>query len=148
MSIAIRPLKSSDRAGWEKLWLAYLAFYEVDLDGEITELTWQRALDPLGPVQAFVAEDETGAVLGITHYLFQPVTWHVNERCYLEDLYVAQEARGKGIARALIMAVKNAAVERGSDQVYWLTNHDNDTARALYDKVASNTGLIKYSMAL
>ena len=85
-----------------------------------------------------------GQVLGIVHYLFHPVTWAVGPRCYLEDLFTAEEARGKGVGRALIEAVHAEADRRGADQVYWLTAEDNATARALYDKVATRTPFIKY----
>jgi ribosomal protein S18 acetylase RimI-like enzyme len=78
------------------------------------------------------------------HYLFHPVTWAAGPRCYLEDLFTAAEARGRGVGKALIEAVYKAADERGADQVYWLTRETNATARRLYDQVARATDFIKY----
>jgi GNAT superfamily N-acetyltransferase len=144
MSFVIRTLRPGDRAQWDKLWQGYLTFYETALPEEVTELTWRRLMDPEAPILGFCAEDADGVLLGIVHYLFHPVTWAAGPRCYLEDLFTAAEARGKGVGRALIEAVYEAADKRGADQVYWLTATTNATARQLYDQVATATSFIKY----
>jgi ribosomal protein S18 acetylase RimI-like enzyme len=144
MTFVIRRLAPSDRAQWNALWQGYLDFYETALADDVTELTWRRLMDPEAPILGFCAAQEDGALLGIVHYLFHPVTWAAGPRCYLEDLFTTQEARGRGVGRALIEAVYAAADARGADQVYWLTASDNATARRLYDKVATATPFIKY----
>ena len=87
---------------------------------------------------------EAGEMVGIVHYLFHPVTWSITDRCYLEDLYVCEAARGAGLGRALIEAVYAASDERGADQIYWLTEDINATARRLYDRIGRLTPFIKY----
>jgi GNAT superfamily N-acetyltransferase len=144
MSFAIRALQPADRAQWDVLWQGYLQFYEIALPAEVTELTWRRLIDPEALVLGFCAAAPDGALLGIVHYVFHPVTWAAGPRCYLEDLFTAAEARGKGVGRALIEAVYEAADRGGADQVYWLTASTNTTARRLYDQVASATQFIKY----
>lgn len=144
MTFTIRPLAATDRSEWGQLWQGYLRFYESDVPADVTALTWQRILDPEAPIHAFCAATPDGKLLGIVHYLFHPVTWAAGPRCYLEDLFTAPEARGKGVARALIEAVYAAADQRGADQVYWLTQEFNTTARRLYDQVAKATPFIKY----
>lgn len=144
MTISIRPLTPADREQWLVLWNGYLTFYESKLPQEITDLTWTRILDPEEPIHAFCADDGSGKLLGIVHYLFHPVTWAAGPRCYLEDLFTAQAARGHGVGRALIEAVYAAADARGADQDYWLTQEFNATARKLYDQVATVTPFIKY----
>ncbi|MEL6188288.1 MAG: GNAT family N-acetyltransferase, partial [Myxococcota bacterium] len=64
--------------------------------------------------------------------------------CDLQDLVTAPEARGKGVARALIEAVYQRADEAGAPTVYWTTAEDNMVARSLYDRVARKTEFIKY----
>ena len=144
MSISIRPLRAGDREQWLHLWRGYLTFYESEVPAEVTDLTWSRILDPEAPIHGLCAVDEGGRLLGIVHYLFHPVTWAAGPRCYLEDLFTAAEARGRGAGRALIEAVYAAADARGADQVYWLTQDTNATARRLYDQVARATPFIKY----
>lgn len=142
--ISIRPLTAGDHAAWLPLWQGYLAFYETSVTDDVTQTTWSRIVDPTGPIRSFGAFDDRGALIGIVHYLFHPVTWAVSERCYLEDLFVSPAARGTGTGRALIEAVYRAADERGADQVYWLTAETNATARQLYDRLAERTPFIKY----
>jgi GNAT superfamily N-acetyltransferase len=144
MSISIRSLRANDREQWLQLWRGYLTFYESDVPAEVTDLTWSRILDPEAPIHGLCGVDEDGRLLGIVHYLFHPVTWAAGPRCYLEDLFTAKEARGRGAGRALIEAVYAAADARGADQVYWLTQDTNATARRLYDQVARATPFIKY----
>lgn len=144
MPFMIRPLVASDRANWETLWRGYLRFYESDVPADVTNLTWTRLLDPEAPILGFCAATPKSDLLGIVHYLFHPVTWAAGPRCYLEDLFTAPEARGQGVGRALIEAVYAAADARGADQIYWLTQEFNATARRLYDQIASATPFIKY----
>jgi GNAT superfamily N-acetyltransferase len=139
----VRPAQPADRPRWEPLWKGYQTFYKVDLSGEVTDLTWRRFFDGLEPVHALVAE-EGEALIGIVHYLFQRSTWMVGPNCYLQDLFTAQEARGKGVGGALIEAVCRAAAEAGSSRVYWHTHETNATARSLYDKVGRLSGYIQY----
>jgi GNAT superfamily N-acetyltransferase len=140
----IRQAKPSEREAWEPLWQGYLAFYESELPQAVTDVTWSRFHDPAEPMQCLVAEDDDGALLGFTNIVFHRGTWAVGDFCYLEDLFVAQSARNRGVARALIEAVYTLADERGAERVYWLTHETNTTARVLYDKVARNRGFIQY----
>jgi GNAT superfamily N-acetyltransferase len=144
MIFAIRTLEPTDRHQWDVLWRGYLDFYETTIPDHVTDLTWQRLLDPEAPILGFCAAREDGALLGFVHYLFHPVTWAAGPRCYLEDLFTSPKARGQGVGRALIEAVYAAADARGADQVYWLTQSTNSTARRLYDQVARATQFIKY----
>lgn len=141
---AVRPLTADDRAGWEALWTGYLEFYRVGIPPEVTEETWRRLLDPGGGMHGLCAAGEAGELVGIVHYLFHPVTWAIAHRCYLEDLFVASAARRTGIGRRLIEAVYAEADARGADQVYWLTEEGNATARRLYDRVGRLTAFVKY----
>jgi GNAT superfamily N-acetyltransferase len=144
MPFTVRPFAPQDRPQWDVLWRGYLTFYESDLPDDVSDLTWNRLLDPEGPIHGLCAATPDGRLLGIVHYLFHPVTWAAGPRCYLEDLFTSADARGQGVGRALIEAVYAAADARGADQVYWLTQEFNATARRLYDQVAKATPFIKY----
>jgi GNAT superfamily N-acetyltransferase len=144
----IRPVRAADKNQWQKLWQGYLAFYKAQVPQEVTDHTWNCLHSDSREISCFVAQAEDGQLLGFVHFLFHPVTWAIQPRCYLEDLFTAPEARGQGAGRALIKAVYEAARKEGSDQVYWLTADDNHQAQVLYDKLASKTGFIKYQKAL
>jgi len=145
MAFTIRELLKEDRPGWENLWGGYLDFYEAPLDPVVIEVTWSRLLDPAEPMMALVAKDAgTHELIGLVHCVFHRGTWAIGEFCYLEDLFVAAGARNHGVGRALIEAVYNRADERKCERVYWLTHESNETARALYDKIARKSGFIQY----
>lgn len=148
----IRHLTAAERAAWEPLWQAYLAFYETSVPPGTTDLTWSRLLDPAEPMYVLGAFEAGGEgpkrLLGIVHYLFHRTTWTPGDNCYLQDLFTAPEARGKGAGRALIEAVYAKAKEAGAARVYWLTQDGNATARALYDKLADHPGFTVYRKAM
>ena len=114
------------------------------MPADVTNLTWTRILDPEAPILGLCAATPENDLLSIVHFLFHPVTWAAGPRCYLEDLFTSPKARSQGVGRALIEAVYAAADARGADQVYWLTQDFNATARRLYDQVAKVTPFIKY----
>jgi GNAT superfamily N-acetyltransferase len=89
-----------------------------------------------------------GNLAGFAHYLFHRSTWAPKRYCYLEDLFVADNARGRGLGRALIEAVYEKAEAAGASRVYWLTQSSNAEARMLYDKMADNLGFIQYRKVL
>ena len=143
MPLSIRDIRATDRPTWNVLWAGYLAFYETDLASEITDTTFARFLDPAEPMFALIAEDETG-LLGFAHCVLHRGTWARSDLCYLEDLFVSANARGKGVGRALIEAVYARADALKCARVYWLTHETNTGARALYDQVARHLGFIQY----
>ncbi len=143
MQVTVRPIQSSDQERWRELWRAYQAFYEVELPQTVTETTWLRLLDDREPVFGLVAEKD-GTVIGITHYLFHLSTWLENQTCYLQDLFVDPQARGKGVGRALIEAVYARADLVTGGRVYWLTHESNAAARQVYDQLARHSGFIVY----
>lgn len=141
--VTIRPLAAADRPAWERLWRAYLTFYEATLPDSMVELTWSRLLTEGEDPRGFCAVDgET--LVGIVHYLFHRSCWTAGDYCYLQDLYVDEGRRGSGVGRALIEAVYAAADRHGADYVYWLTQEFNAPARRLYDRIGEETPFIKY----
>jgi GNAT superfamily N-acetyltransferase len=146
-NLIVRPVHPEDYEQWLPLWDGYNAFYErvgpTALNPEITRVTWQRFFDAGEPVHALVAEQD-GCLLGLAHYLYHRTTTTIGLVCYLNDLFTSQDARGKGVGRALILAVYDEARRAGSPRVCWLTHGSNATARGLYDKVAVNTGHLYY----
>jgi GNAT superfamily N-acetyltransferase len=144
MPANIRPLRPKDHDQWRALWTGYLQFYETSVAFEVYASTFARLLgsDPRD-FSALVAEQD-GQLLGLAHYLFHRHCWKLEDVCYLQDLFVAPQARGTGLGRALIQAVYAQADAAGSPAVYWLTQDFNQEARQLYDRVAQVTPFIRY----
>ncbi len=135
--IVIRPAaaRTSARTG-SRCGRATSTFYKTLGADEVNDITWQRLHDPAEPMVLLGAYVD-GKLVGIVHYLFHRSCWTIGDYCYLQDLFVAQDARGLGLGRALIEAVEKAAQEAGASRVHWLTQESNATARVLYDKLAT-----------
>lgn len=143
----IRWATPADEAAWRRLWAGYLAFYDHPLPEEQTAFTWARLMDPASPVAVRLAEVD-GKVQGFAIHLHHPSTWVMGEDVYLEDLFVAPEARGKGLGRALIEDLKEIGRQNGWHRIYWHTEVTNASARALYDQLADYDNHIRYRRAL
>ena len=145
MPVRVAALAAADHPRWLVLARGYKTFYKTAITAEEYERAWRRLLaqDRVWGLGAHL----DGELVGITHYLFHTGTWN-NEVCYLQDLFVDPRVRGRGVARALIEAVAQAARGRGAEKLYWLTQDHNATARALYDKVAKHNNFIRYDYAL
>jgi GNAT superfamily N-acetyltransferase len=145
--LSIRPVIHLDYDQWLPLWHGYNAFYgrsgPTALPLEITKTTWTRFFDAYEPVYALVAETK-GQLVGLAHYLFHRSTTTINPTCYLQDLFTAETARGKGVGKALIKGVYEQAKNASTTRIYWHTHKTNQTARRLYDQLAENSGFIVY----
>ena len=102
--LVVRPVARGDYDQWLPLWDGYNAFYDragpTALPLDVTQMTWARFFDAYEPVHAFVAETD-GRLIGLVHYLFHRSTTAIAPTCYLQDLFTAAEARGKGVGRGL-----------------------------------------------
>jgi GNAT superfamily N-acetyltransferase len=145
MSVRVAALAAADHPRWLELARGYKAFYKTEVADAEYQRAWKRLLanDRVWGLGA----RHGGQLVGIAHYLFHSSTWN-EEVCYLQDLFVDPAFRGRGIARALIEAVGKAALARGAERLYWLTQEHNTAARALYDKVAKYNHFIRYDYPL
>jgi GNAT superfamily N-acetyltransferase len=146
-NVLIRAIGEDEREAWNALWAGYLTFYRTALAQEISDTAWARFHDPGEPLFALGGYID-GELMGFAHYLFHRSTWARNRYCYLEDLFVSEDVRGRGLGHALIEEVYAKAEAAGASRVYWLTQSGNTQARALYDKVADNLGFIQYRKVL
>lgn len=142
-STEIRAIDNDDFDTWLSLWHDYQRFYEVEIPEAVTLKTWARFLDPVEPMHAALAISGEQPV-GLVHSIYHRSTWTAGDYCYLQDLFVAPDARGAGIGRALIQHVYADARRRGVFRVYWLTHESNHNAMQLYDQIADRSGFIQY----
>lgn len=143
MKIKVRAVVADDRDDWLRLFRDYIAFYEEDVPDDVIATAWRRLLAQDDNMIALVAT-ENGRVRGIANLVFHRSTWAQDWYCYLEDLFVAPDKRGKGVGRALIEAVYAEADRRGASRTYWATQAKNATARALYDRLGVLTEFVQY----
>lgn len=143
MTTIVRPVRPDDYAAWAVLWRDYLAFYETAKPESNYRISWSRIIDPAEKMFALLAETD-GKPIGLANYLFHRSFWEAEDKCYLNDLYVAPQSRGTGAGRALIEGVYAAADRARCAQVWWFTAEGNRTARQLYDRLAHKSVFVEY----
>ena len=146
-STSIHALVAADYERWLPLWQGYQTFYKANVSAEITRESFRRMLDPVEPAFGALALQDDRAV-GLVHWIFHRSNWSIGDYCYLQDLYVSEEARGLGLGRLLIEHVYAAARKAGCSRVYWLTHETNSNAMLLYDRIAEKSGFVQYKKTL
>jgi GNAT superfamily N-acetyltransferase len=141
--IETRRLEPADRVRWEVLFRAYIAFYGRELDHAAYDRAWREIAS--GAVLHGLGGWLDGDLVGIAHFLVHPSSSEP-DLCYLEDLFTDPAVRGRGVASALIAAVREWAREHDCGSVYWQTHESNAVARRLYDQVARFEGYVVYTL--
>jgi len=116
---------------------AYCDFYEVSPPDEAL-LAMSRALiaDPEREGVQLLARVDGGAV-GFATIFWSWATTSAERIGVMNDLYVAPEGRGTGLAEALIGACRAECTARGAGTLTWQTAPDNERAMKVYDRVGA-----------
>lgn len=138
--MAVREAADSDLAALLPLLRGYCDFYESEPSDEGLERMLRAVLaTPENEAFVLVATDgEDGEVVGFALSQWKWSSLAGARVVVLDDLFVAEPARGAGHADALIEAVAGVARRHGSPVVVWLTAPDNHRAQAVYDRVGGH----------
>jgi GNAT superfamily N-acetyltransferase len=145
----IAPIDPAEFERLLPLIAAYQRFYEVeDIDEERNRAFFRRFLAP-SEAGMLLGAREAGEISG-----YACLYWHFSstqavETVLMNDLFVAEPARGRGVGRALIEASATVARERGAVQLEWATAPSNVTAQRLYDSTgAERSEWVEYELEL
>ena len=147
--LQIAPVEDAEFEALLPLIAAYQRFYEVEaVDGERNRAFFRR----------FLAPSEDGMLLGARSggefVGYACLYWHFTsllaaETVLMNDLFVVEAARGRGVGRALIGAGAAVARERGAAYLEWATAPDNLVAQRLYDSTgAARSEWVEYELLL
>jgi GNAT superfamily N-acetyltransferase len=141
------PPVPEDKERWRHLYRQFAEHYTVPVREEHQDLVWSWVMDPEHPLHCLLAKDDAGVAWGLAHYraFTRPLAGSVG--CFLDDLLVDAEARGTGVADALLFGLRQMALDNGWTVVRWITADDNHRARGVYDKFAVRTMWVTYDMA-
>jgi GNAT superfamily N-acetyltransferase len=143
----VDELRPADHEAWSRLHRGYLDFYESPRPSEVSAVVWSWLLDPAHELEALVVRSWPGAEpVGLAHYRPFPRPLHGSTACFLDDLFVARQARGTGAVDALLAALQERCRERGWTHVRWVTRAGNATAQRTYDRLAVRTELVTYDL--
>ncbi len=130
MEVRVREAVSGDEAVITEL-VHELARSEGELAAATPELVVQYLSFPLSG--ALLAELE-GQVVGLLTWFARPGLFHGGRWGYIDELIVREEARGRGVADALMTAAMARFAEAGCVEVSVSTMPDNEPAKSLYRK--------------
>jgi len=147
MTIEVRPVRDGDFFAWLDVYAQYAEFYETELTDQKALVLWSWLTAPEHEESGYVAVDGD-RIVGLTHVREFARPLEGDRGLFVDDLFVIEESRGKGVGGALLAQARSLAEERGLGVVQWITAHDNDTAQKLYDQVANRTQWVTYEIDL
>jgi len=133
MSIEVRPLAEDGLEEALPLIAGYQVFYEAEPDDERNRGFFRRFIAPSDEGLLLGAWDD-GRLVGFATIYWTYSSTLPGDIALMNDLFVAEDARGKGVGEALIDACVGAARERGMPILEWFTATDNHRAQRLYDR--------------
>ena len=144
----IRMVKKTDRQQWNNLYQGYADFYHAEQTSAMRDTVWAWLHDERNEISGLVAETADGTLLGLAHFrpFARPLSATIG--CFLDDLFVNPDARGRGVADALIQRIEAIARDKGWSVVRWITADNNYRGRAVYDRHASKTNWVTYDIRI
>jgi GNAT superfamily N-acetyltransferase len=116
-----------------ELFMGYLAFYERDVAPESARIFLRERIQN-GQSVVFIAWLD-GRAVGFVQLYPAFASLSLKRNWILNDLFVSESARGKGVATALMAAARQLASETGACEIFLQTARSNATAQALYQKL-------------
>ena len=158
MSITVRRLNDNDFFEWKPLFQQYATFYSRPVSNSLALRTWGWLTNPKENLFAFVAEQrhivetinskgevttlESTHLVGFIHFCAVTRALEADVQMQVQDHYVEPTVRRKGVAKALIEAVKMDGRTRGAATVAWAVGADNRVARGMSEHVGRQTDWI------
>jgi GNAT superfamily N-acetyltransferase len=135
-SYSINRVEAADLDELVPLMRAYCDFYEVSpSDSDLLDISRALIDDPEHEGVQLLGRDPSGRAAGFATVYW---SWSTTSACrigVMNDLFVAPEARGHGLAEQLIEACRGECGQRGAARLTWQTAADNLRAQAVYDRV-------------
>jgi GNAT superfamily N-acetyltransferase len=115
-----------------------LALYEHLLDEVVAteELLKETLFGINSPAEVQLAYAEDG-ILGFALYFRTFSTFLGRPGIYLEDLYVLESARGRGVGEALLRQLAHRTLEIGGGRLEWAVLNWNEPAIGFYQKMGA-----------
>ena len=137
MSITIRKIETADLGTVLGLMRDFARYENLEQYLEVTEARMHKAMFGEGAfVDGLIAFDGEAAA---GYAIFYPnfLTFRGQLGYFLEDLYVSEHARGKGIGERMLRSIAQIASERGFERIDFLVLDWNDTAINFYEKLGA-----------
>jgi len=135
---SIRRVETADLDELLVIMRAYCDFYEVNpSDGELETISRSLIDDPEHEGVQLLARDASDAAVAFATLYWSWSTTSGGRIGVMNDLFVAEAARGHGLADQLIGACCSECTRRGVHRLTWQTAPDNGRAQAVYERVGA-----------
>jgi GNAT superfamily N-acetyltransferase len=146
--VEIRPARTDEIEEMLPLIRAYCEFYETEPDDEGLRQMFATLINEPSQGTVFIARVD-GRAVGFATLDWKWSSLKAARIGYLEDLFVDPDARGGGIADALIEACAERCRELGMRALEWLTAPDNLRAQKVYNRTGAEFGTyLEYDLEL
>ena len=134
---SIAPASAQDLDDALPLFAGYQRFYTGKArDDAHNRRFLERFLEPSDAGLLLLARDPaTNEAVGLANLYWTFSSTTAEEHALMNDLFVADGARGANVGHALIEAARQAARDRGLGSLSWQTAVDNRKAQRLYERL-------------
>ena len=137
MTISIRSATSDDVPTVAFLIRALSQYEKLEHEVAMTEDKLRTTMfGPRSYAEAVLAEED-GKAVGFALFFHNYSTFLAQPGLYLEDLYVPESHRGKGIGKSLLAHLAKIAVERNCGRMEWAVLDWNVDAIGFYEKLGA-----------
>jgi GNAT superfamily N-acetyltransferase len=133
MEIVVCPATVENLPDLLPLLRGYSTFYGAHPDDDALLGMARAFCEGTGGGSQLVARAESGELLGFATVLWSWDTTTGSPLAVMEDLFVPEGTRGRGLGRMLLEACARVARDRGCAALAWETAPDNERAQHLYD---------------
>ena len=137
MTIDIRFAERRDVPVIAELIRSLSRFEKLEHEVTMTEELVDKTLFGPRPYAETLLAEENGSAIGFALFFHNFSTFLAQPGIYLEDLYVMEEHRSKGVGRALLARLAAIAVERDCGRLEWAVLDWNTDAIGFYERVGA-----------
>ncbi|TRX58434.1 GNAT family N-acetyltransferase [Fulvivirga sp. M361] len=144
MSNLIRPVQEKDFEALIELFREFALFEKLPekMTNSVEQMMKEKEF-----FNGYVAESEEKKIIGYATYFFSYHTW-TGKSLYMDDLYVKEAHRHKGIGKKLLGAVIEFARKEKCHELRWQVSNWNKHARKFYKKIGATIDDVELNCVL
>lgn len=139
MDITIRKVTAKDFPSVIEMINEFAKFQQTPEKVFITEAQMEANQDLFN---CLVAERDDNKVVGFVSFFFAFYSWS-GKAIYLDDLYVREEYRKKGVGKKLLMMIIDIAKQTDCKKVRWQVSNWNTNAIEFYKSIGAEIDSIE-----
>lgn len=133
----IRPVLRTDIPKLKELMIAFAHFDDSESEIELDSAKLEEALFSDDPKLFTIVAEDNGEIVAFLNYLYSFSSFELKNCLWVEDVFVIEDARRKGLGDALFNYVKEEAKAFECTCVEWLVRRKNQLGIDFYNKLGA-----------